>query len=149
MIKAARIYEQELIKAIMDHPRNLRAIRGNCEQGVDWPINDHIIYLGMFIDEIIGLFIGMPQSEIVLNVHVAMSPSYYMYTDDCYQIAVKWVEDNTDYFKLVGQTPVFNKLAIKCNERNGFEREGINKNSFVRGNKIYDQIYFGRCLNGC
>ena len=104
MIKASRIYDQDLIKAIMDQPRNLMAIRGNCKQGVDWPVNEHIIYLGMFIDEIIGLFIGFPKSEIVLDVHVAMSPSHYMYTDDCYEIAVKWVEDNTNYLKLVGQT---------------------------------------------
>jgi len=148
MIKASRIYDQDLIKAIMDQPRNLMAIRGNCKQGVDWPVNEHIIYLGMFIDEIIGLFIGFPKSKIVLDVHVAMSPSHYMYTDDCYEIAVKWVEDNTNYLKLVGQTPVFNKLAIKCNERNGFEREGVNKKSCLRNGELYDQIYFGRCLDG-
>lgn len=149
MIKAARIYEQDLIKKIMSHPKNVRAIRGDGYQDADWPINDHIIYLGMFAEEIIGLFIGFPRSEIVLDVHVAMDPNYYCCTDICYTEAITWVCENTNYKKLTGQTPIFNKLAIKCNERNGFEREGVNKQSFMRNGKLYDQIYYGRCLNGC
>lgn len=148
MIKAARIYEQDLIKKIMSHPKNVRAIQSDFYQDADWPIHDSIIYLGMFIDEIIGLFIGFPKSQIVLDVHVAMDPNHYCCTDICYQEAIKWVKENTEFKKLTGQTPVFNRLAIKCNERNGFEREGINKKSFLRNGKLYDQIYFGRCLDG-
>ena len=146
MIKAARIYDQDLIKSIMHIPRNLRAIRGDNPTLADWPINDAIIYLGMFIDEIIGLFMGVVRSDVVLDVHVAMHPEHYGDTDDCYDIAIKWVRENTSFKKLVGQTPVFNKLAIKCNERNGFVKEGISAKSIFRNGKLYDQIYFGRCI---
>jgi hypothetical protein len=146
VIKAARIYEQDLIKTIMNDPINMRAISGVSYSNHDWPIADNIIYLGMFIDRIIGLFIGVVKSNIVLEVHVAMHPSYYCCTDMCYETAINWVRDNTDVKKLTGQTPTFNRLAIKCNERNGFEREGVNKNSFMRNGILYDQVYFGRCL---
>lgn len=148
MTKPARIYDQDLIKRIMDHPKNIGAISPDRKKGEDWPINDLIIYLGMFTDDIIGLFIGFPRSDIVLDVHVAMHPEHYSETDHCYELAIKWVEQNTDYKKLTGQTPSFNRLAIKCNERNGFKVEGINRKSFLRNGRLYDQIYFGRCLNG-
>lgn len=133
----------------MDHPKNIRSIRGDNTELIDWPINDVIIYLGVFIDEIIGLFIGFPRSEIELDVHVAMHPTYYRYTDTCYDESIRWVKDNTNFKKLTGQTPVFNRLAISCNERNGFDREGVNKKSFLKNGKLHDQIYYGRCLDGC
>ena len=146
MIRAERIYTQELIKKVMNHPRNLKAIRGENAVDADWPIVDQIIYLGMFEDDIIGLFIGFTKSDIVLDVHVAMLPEFYKHTDECYTIAIDWVKQNTEFKKLVGQTPSFNKLAIKCNERNGMVREGVNKQSYLRNGRLYDQIYFGRVL---
>lgn len=139
-----RVYSQEQIKKVMDAPINKRSIYHDHSRDGEWPIIDNIYYLGIFLEsEIIGLFIGIKQSEIVIDAHCAMLPSYYSYTDEAYYLVKEWAIENTNFYKIVGQTPTYNRLAIKCNERNGFKREGVNTKSIMKNGILYDQIYFG------
>lgn len=147
MIEVRRTYNIDDVNKVMEHPRNVRVIRGDTPMKAKWPICDSIYYIGAYLtNQIIGLFIGFPRSVVMLECHIAMLPEGYRYTDRAVQKGIDWVRDNTEFKKLVGLTPVYNRLAIKSNERNGFEREGICKQSYLKDGKLYDQIYFGRLI---
>lgn len=124
----------------------VRAIREDdyTEASHEWPILDNIYYLGVFHGEqLAGLFVGVAKSRIVCECHVAMLPKFWRFTDEAYKAVIQWTRTKTAFIKLIGQTPVCNRLAVACNLRNGFKFEGVNAESFLKHGKLHDQIYFG------
>ncbi len=78
MIRVDRTYSKDDIEQVMEHPRNVRAIRGDNSESMEWPINEFIIYLGVYLyDQIVGLFTFLPKSKVILDSHVAMLPMGY------------------------------------------------------------------------
>lgn len=46
--------------------------------------------------------------------------------------------------KLTSEIPEDNTLALHYAKKLGFEQEGINKESFLRGGKLINKIHLGR-----
>lgn len=56
---------------------------------------------------------------------------------------IKWLWDNSDAIKIVTQVPEIYPEVCNFAGKIGFEKEGINRSSYLKGGKVYSQIYYG------
>lgn len=90
-----------------------------------------------------GVFIGRPINHISLDVHVALLPDAKGKAAEISKGAIKWMFNNTQYLHMNASIPEYNKLAIRLAEKVGMEFIGINKGSFMKDGKLYNQYLFG------
>ena len=142
---AKRIYNAAVISSVLDHRLIKRHFRGDVSDDVEYPIIDSIYYIAVYIDdEIVGVFLGVVASPIILNGHMAVLPKYWGGTaTEAGKLAIEWVFTNTPTLKITGTTPASNKAAIRYNLSLGGLIEGVNKNSILEKGILADQFYFG------
>lgn len=142
-----RIFDKEIISSVLNHPKVQKHVRDDFSLGCDleYPIIDHVYYVACFDDSVlVGLFVGTAVSMTIMDCHTSILPEFWGdKAKEAGRLAIDWAFSNTGFDKLVGCTPITNKLAIKYNEDIGFEREGINKKSIMKNGQLIDQIYFG------
>lgn len=148
MITCYRTQDVNTVHKVFHHKSYLRAIRqDDVEQGGDYPIHDAIMYIACEVDDdLAGLFCAIEKNPVLVEGHFSMLPEFYKYTDQCFWSAEQWLKAQ-GYTKIQGFTPTWNKRAIKCNIRNGYEQEGLLKDSIKRDGQFYDQIVFGKRLD--
>jgi len=102
-------------------------------------INDAIIYLTD--NDLTGLFIIHPVNGITQECHtqVLNREKAFEFTKSC----IDWVWENTGTMKLVAQIPEIYPDVCRFAEKQGFEREGVNKMSYLKNGEIHSQYYYG------
>jgi RimJ/RimL family protein N-acetyltransferase len=61
---------------------------------------------------------------------------------------LEWLIKKSDkrFVKINAKIPVINRDVIKFAEKNGFEKEGIDKKSYIKNGKYHDQVCMGRII---
>lgn len=91
-----------------------------------------------------GLLILKPMNYISFDVHVALLPEARGKAVDICNGAMQWVfEHSARSLRLTASIPEYNKLAIRLAYKIGMEFIGINKLSFQKDGKLFDQHLFG------
>ncbi len=147
MIACYRTYDLDTIHKVFHQRTYLEAIRQDgVSQGGDYPLLDAIMYIACEVgQDLAGLFCAIEKNPIMVEGHFSMLPEFYQYTDQCFSVCEQWIKSQ-GYTKIQGFTPAWNKKAIKCNIRNGYEQEGLLKDSIKRDGQYYSQIVFGKRL---
>jgi len=140
-----RTYDIEEINYVLKHPSVERFLCDDFSKDVEYPVHDNLYYLVARENDIIaGMFLMFPLNGVTIDSHVAILPEFYgEKAKDAGKLAVRWIFENTEYLKMNAVIPEYNKLALKFVSDVGFQQEGINKNSFIRNGKLFNQIYFG------
>lgn len=140
-----RTFDIEIINHVLKHPSVKEFVEDDFSQNVEYPIHDGIYYLVARENDIIaGMFVVFPLNGVTVDAHSAVLPGFYGdKAREAGKLAISWVFENTDYLKINGSTPIYNERALRFSEDIGFKKEGINKKSYIKNSKLYDQIYFG------
>ena len=139
-----RTTDIKLIHSVLKDNKIERWINDDSGNVEEYPILDNIYYLAAYEEELAGLFVCFPLNHATLDGHFAVLPKFYgKKAIKLGRLAIDWIFNNTHYLKINGSTPAYNKLALKYAQSIGFKPEGINRQSYLKDNKLYDQIYFG------
>ncbi len=92
-----------------------------------------------------GFVIGHHYTDTILAIHVLISPDYWGHDDNVElgKRACALLLELSGAAKLVASIPFADKEVLRYAQRVGFEREGVNKKSFLRGGELLDQYYVG------
>ena len=144
-MRIERTFDSKLINYVLNHPRIRKHVNDDASDGVVYPVLDSIYYLAAYENDIIaGMFVVFQLNGVTMDAHSAILPGFYgKKAIEAGKKAISWVFENTGALKINGSTPVCNRLALNFSEAIGFEREGINRKSFMLNGNLYDQVYFG------
>lgn len=90
-----------------------------------------------------GVLIGKPVNSITYDCHIALLPEACGIAVDICKGAIQWIFRNTKCLRLIASVPEYNKLAIRLARESGMEFMGINKKSFLKEGRLFDQQLFG------
>ena len=92
-----------------------------------------------------GLLMAMPINFITHDIHIALLPNARGMAKTICQEAIEWVFENNKErpLRLTASIPEFNKHAIKLARDVGMEFIGVNKMSFLKNGKLFNQLLFG------
>jgi RimJ/RimL family protein N-acetyltransferase len=97
---------------------------------------------------IIGMLVGMQQSMICIEMHCVMLPGYRGKTAvRALRAFGDWLRTRTRYRKVVAQVPAYNRPMLHIAARAGMTRAGLNRESVMRGGRLYDQVIFEKGLH--
>lgn len=85
----------------------------------------------------------IPRSSIEMEVHFAVSPEAKGQSFYYAKKGLNWIFESTGAEKISACIPFFNKQAYQFALKLGFQLEGINKMSFLKGGQLQDQWYIG------
>ena len=140
--------DAELIRSTMTHPRvwpwisDDDSVRREDFQPV---FAETIIYLGVWSEAFIGLWMCVRQNAITFAVHTCLLPAG---AGPVGQIAAceaqKWMWDNADGCqRLITSVPSDNTLALRFAKNVGMVEFGRNPRSFLRNGLVLDEIWLG------
>jgi len=89
-------------------------------------------------------------NKVTYDCHICSLPEFKgKELVDAGKEALKWMSEHTSCRKFVANIPEYNRKAVMFARMCGFEREGINKNSFMKNDILYDQISLGKEVALC
>lgn len=145
-MRIERTFDYELVCQIITHPK----LYPFCSEDGSPPARDfcpaegeHIYYLTPIIDRPIGVIIFVHQNAIMLSVHICILPEWWGYAKEAAISALWWVFQNTDYTKVAGAIPEYNRQARRLGLTVGFKDEGRQKEAFLKDGKEWDLILMG------
>ena len=92
-------------------------------------------------DDLSGVMIFHPLNAITFEMHIQML-NKEVAMEFC-QSCIKWFWDKSYAKKIIAQIPEIYPDVCRFAEKNGFEREGINRASYLKDGKIHSQVYYG------
>lgn len=94
---------------------------------------------------LIGLYNVHPHNSVTLEIHAQILPEYREgYAKDSSRLVLQWVLDNApEYEKVIAQIPTLYPNVKQFTLNAGFQEEGINRLSYRKNGKIYDQWLLG------
>ena len=141
-----RTFNTDIVREIIIHPK----LYPYCsEDGSPKPEdfkpqeNDQIFYLLPIIDAPIGVIIFTHQNAIMSAVHICILPKWWGFAKIASISALWWIFENTDYTKIIGTIPEYNRHARSLGLRIGFEDEGRYRKAFLKNGKEWDLILMG------
>ena len=96
--------------------------------------------------EDLGIVALAPWSQVCWELHSALKPSTWWKgkARKATLAAIEWVWKNSECQRIVACVPVLNhRTRLKFPLRLGMVEFGRNKNSFMKGGKLRDQVLFG------
>lgn len=92
-------------------------------------------------DDLSGVMIFHPINGATFETHIQMlDKSKAM--EFC-QSCIEWIWNNSEAIKIVAQIPEIYPDVCRFAEKSGFEKEGVNRASYLKGGKVHSQIYYG------
>jgi len=107
------------------------------------------IWLGWFDDECKALLSVHEENAIVLIIHIHIPLKYR--GKDSFKMGnglLKHLEDICDkrFVKINAKIPEMYPDVVKYAEKNGFEREGIDRQSYIKNGEISNRIILGKLI---
>lgn len=100
--------------------------------------------LGRDGEELLGLWMFMPENSICWDVHTCLLPSAYgPVSREATSKMVAWIWENTPCQRIVTKVPVFNRLAMALAKDVGLVEYGRNPKSFLKGGVLHEQVLLG------
>lgn len=95
--------------------------------------------------ELIGVYLLQPKSKTVIDMHPMILPEYRNHSKESMNHVFKWILDNCSkhVHKVVAQFPSKSKHIERFAIQSGFKKEGVNRLSFMKNNRLIDQTMVG------
>lgn len=141
-----RTYDENLIRCVVTMPEFWNVLSEDSQLKEDYipPMNDTwlIFYEG---DELIGLLQVYQINKSTIELHPLLLPKHRKkYRTAFAKAAFKWLLDNLpDMQKVNACVPEIYKNVCHYVASLGFQREGVNRQSFLKHGKMNNQLYFG------
>ena len=144
-MRLQRIYNQELVRGILTDPEIWYTFAEDGSEPDDFFPDLNTVPCFAIIDEVpLGFMFLRDLSYSVCEVQVVLPPEQWSNKEIITAVkgAIEVVLEN--YVpKVVASVPQPDKQVLRFYQRIGFQREGINKLSFVRDGELYNQYYVG------
>jgi len=134
--------DKNIISKIFNHPNIFNWISDDLSAKPYIPDIRRNLYI---MDDLGNAIVKVsPVNGVCCHVHIAVLPEMMGEAAiTFFKQAITWGFQNTQYMKIIGMIPEYNKLAINLAKRIGFEQEGIIKKSFLKNHKLHDQVLLG------
>lgn len=134
-----------VIKSVLCHPEIYDRISGDdAPDSKAWsPPLEGEIYLAGYTSSIVGIVNLHPVNKICWEVHIQVLPDMRRFAHAFGDACLNWIKENTPALKLVAQIPTIYPDVIAFAESKGFRLEGLNRNSYMKHDKLIDQVYMG------
>jgi RimJ/RimL family protein N-acetyltransferase len=148
-MKRCDIEDLEMVENIMKDERVFDDIRDDQIKFVDeidmrQALNNEMVYVLSPNKYCMIMFI--PLNLVTYDSHICSLPEFKgKELVEFGKESIVWMFENTSCQKIVANIPEYNRKAIIYALLCGFEKEGINKKSFLKDEKLYDQISLGLC----
>lgn len=149
-MRVKRIFNRELLMSVLGKPDLWKVMN---EDGVGSPEEyrpsmGRLSAIALLGDEdaLHGFLVGTHRTQTVMDVHVAIDPAFWGAKANVAlgRAGCKELFDlHPRVHKLVAAIPVTDKQVLRYAQRVGFQREGINRASFLRNGELLDQTYVG------
>jgi RimJ/RimL family protein N-acetyltransferase len=150
-MRVQRIYNQDLLRSVLLKPElwaTLQESEGTSpdEFYPDLETNTALALIGE--DNALHGFVVFDQTyHSIADTVAALAPEFWGHRDNvalgklaCAEI----LKTSPRIHKLVASIPVPDKQVLRYYQRLGFQREGINRKSFLRSGTLLDQYYVGK-----
>lgn len=143
-----RTFDYALVREMMTHPKVWPWITDDGSPPVEafQPAESEMIwYLAARDgDEVLGIWMLVPQNAVCWEVHTCLLPKAFgERARRAALIAVSFVFDTTPCVRLFTNVPQYNRLALRFAKAAGMTEFGVNKGSYLKRGKLYDQIMLG------
>jgi len=147
------IYDIDMIENIMKDERVFDDI---CDDQISFredidmaeALNNDNVYILSTNDYCMIMFIRL--NAVTFDCHICSLPEFKgKELVNAGKEALKWMSEHISCRKFVANIPSYNRKAVVFAKMCGFEREGINKNSFMKNDILYDQISLGKEVVSC
>jgi RimJ/RimL family protein N-acetyltransferase len=149
MIRFERTHDLALIRRVMTDPSVYARISDDgCPDAPQFEAADNpaLWYVAVHdgSDELLGLFLFVPQNAVCWEVHTALLPlAYGPRAARAGSGVISWVWANTPCRRLMTNVPAYNRLALRYAERAGLTQFGLNPGSYLKNGVLFDQILLG------
>ena len=135
----------DLIKSILSNPEIYDRIADDKAPSVEdfepVPPSDFVYYLTD--DENIGLVFLHWKNGVALEGHVHVLKEHRDKAMTFSEKALKWIWKNTGALKIVVSIPSIYPDVVRFVEKNGFEREGLRRGSYMKNGVLCNQVLLG------
>jgi hypothetical protein len=144
-----RTRDLELVRAILTWPSlyDWHSDDGSpAREDYDPPADESIWYiLARDRETILGLWTLIRKNAVEYEVHMNLLPGHgYKRGRIAAKEAIRWVWANVpNCRRLAARVPAFHRLAYKFAIDAGFELVGVDRKSFLKHGKLYDQAVLG------
>jgi len=147
MITVGRIFDVDLIRQAMTHPKIWAAATDDAAgkpEDFEPVIHPGLIYLGVFEDgEFRGLFLFVRQNAVLWEVHTRILPELW---GEKALVATKearaWMW-KAGAWRIFTTIPSLNSKAVQFAIKSGMEFCGVNKDSWGKDGKLQDLFILG------
>ena len=148
-LTAERTFDQELIERVLNAPGVLEAIS---EDGMSFVDGTNIdvegeLWVDVFDGEgnTVALYNLHMHNSVTVEIHAHVLPEYRKeHSYDTGMAVLAWFRLNYPNFrKIVAQIPVTCGNVISFIERFGFQKEGVNRLSYLKDGVLVDQVWYG------
>jgi RimJ/RimL family protein N-acetyltransferase len=147
IVTVARTFDMELVRGIITADEVYRHVSDDgSPSAAEYrpPENPAVIYLSVEENERIdGVFVLMPQNVATVEVHTCFRRELWGNSVPATLAGIQWVWGNTPFRRIVTNVPIQNRLAAKLARCSGMELFGLNRASFLKGGRLFDQLMFG------
>jgi RimJ/RimL family protein N-acetyltransferase len=146
-VRAARTYDRRLVVSIMLHPEIFETIAEDGQNPNDFvPDVQGEIWLAMWADgEAVGLYHLHRRNAVLIEIHAQVLKAYRKeYSVATGEAALQWILDNLpECQKVIAWVPEIYPNVRSFTESQGFQIEGVNRKSYLKNGKLYDQTLLG------
>ena len=154
MIHFERSFDYQLIRRIMTHPRIFPHISDDyspamseyrpVESGQIWYVIVRDIYPDAGPEEILGLWMFVPQNGVCWEVHTCLLPAAWGERGQrAARMLPDWIWENTHCQRIVTNVPTPNRLALHFALKAGMKIFGVNRESYLKHGVLCDQVMLG------
>lgn len=148
MITFERAGDLELVRSVMTHPQIYPHISDDGSPPAEEfePIDHPAVWyvLAFDGDELLGLFMFIPQGAACWEVHTCLLPaSWGARAAAAAAGAAAWLFKQTECRRIVTAVPICNRLALRFARQAGMTQYGVNPNSFLKHGELHDQVLLG------
>lgn len=134
--------KKEELEALYSHPKVKRFL---CDDGAEDGMDiEKQLHIGVYRDKKLAGVLSFSQlSSVTIDVHMVIHPDFWGKSVELMREAGVFMFTKTPCLKIVTMTPAFNRLAGRVAKKLGMKKEGLLKDSFLKGWKLHDQIIYG------
>lgn len=148
MYSVSRTFDENYIHGCVTNPDVWRAVTDDGSQWPDLYFPDMNAHRNFWLEvrykgESLGVFLATQKGVACFEVHSALQPCAHGLSVGAAKAAIAWMFDNTPCKRIIAWVPACNPLAGRMAIDSGLQLCGVNKNSFLKGGILYDEILFG------
>lgn len=145
-MRIERTFNRQFVNEVITHPRiyphvsqDFAPAPAEFDCGPIMAVPDALFLVPMDGEERCGVFMVVPHSAIMHEVHTCILPQYWGRSVEAGKALIDWVFANTKCLKLITLVPVDNVLAYRLARNCGMSVEGTLTASFMKNGKLLDQ----------